>query len=351
LDDNWQICGHSPKYNYTFHDDDGFPIVNTERFPDMVSMTNHAHSLGLTAGWYLNNCICKDHCGNNARPETDEKCYVGDVGALVEFGFDSVKIDGCSHQSDIDVWARLLSVSGKNVLIENCNNGNARPNDTWCPFNTYRTSGDIHANYGKMIQNLGSTFHYTALNLSRPGCWAFPDMLEVGCKDGNGGKQDPGLSAGENRVHFGAWCVVSSPLTLSHDVNNDTVMDKIWPIIANPEAIQVNQAYAGYAGGPFKNSTDFLTLIADGKDEYQYPTWSYLYKPLAWDGKRVAVLMINSSNSTKSLCLDFKEIPGFDCEKACTVRDIWARKDIGLFNVNFTVDVSSHDAAFIVVSS
>jgi hypothetical protein len=52
-------------------------------------------------------------------------------------------------------------------------------------------------------------------------------MLQVGCAHGPGGKDDPGLSFAETRTHFGAWAIVSSPLTLSHDVNNDTVSGAI----------------------------------------------------------------------------------------------------------------------------
>ena len=37
----------------------------------------------------------------------------------------------------------------------------------------------------------------------------------------------------ETRSHFAAWAIVSSPLTLAMDVNNDTVMDAVWDIIAN----------------------------------------------------------------------------------------------------------------------
>ena len=36
----------------------------------------------------------------------------------------------------------------------------------------------------------------------------------------------PGLSMAETRAHFGSWAIVSSPLTLSMDVNNDTIMDQ-----------------------------------------------------------------------------------------------------------------------------
>merc|ERR1719506_2674094 len=59
LDDNWQACGSkdaAPGMHY--HDKDGNPIVNLEKFPDLGKMVDHAHSKGITAGWYGNNCIC-----------------------------------------------------------------------------------------------------------------------------------------------------------------------------------------------------------------------------------------------------------------------------------------------------
>merc|ERR1719469_716569 len=116
-------------------------------------------------------------------------------------------------------------------MIENCHWGATVPTATWCPWNFYRTSGDIRASYGSVVQNLLTTTGFARRGLSRPGCWAYPDMLEVGCQHGPGGAGDPGLTAAESRTHFGAWVIVSSPLTLSHDVNNDTIMDQIWPVI------------------------------------------------------------------------------------------------------------------------
>ena len=58
----------------------------------------------------------------------------------------------------------------------------------------------------------------------------FLPQLEVGCAHGPGGDNDPGLTQAETRAHFGAWCIVSSPLVLSHDVNNDTIMDAVWEV-------------------------------------------------------------------------------------------------------------------------
>ena len=52
----------------------------------------------------------------------------------------------------------------------------------------------------------------------------------------------------EDRSHFGAWCIVSSPLILGYDVTNRSLTQKIWPIISNAEAIAVNQQWAGHPG-------------------------------------------------------------------------------------------------------
>lgn len=87
---NRQNCSHRGPNNYTYHDPNtGAPLVRLDTFPDMKAMTDYAHSLGLTAGWYGNNCICSDHC------DTPE-CYAADVAATVAYGFDSTKLDGRS---------------------------------------------------------------------------------------------------------------------------------------------------------------------------------------------------------------------------------------------------------------
>lgn len=42
-----------------------------------------------------------------------------------------------------------------------------------------RTSGDVRASYGSIVGNLLTTVEWAQKNLSKPGCWAYPDMLEV----------------------------------------------------------------------------------------------------------------------------------------------------------------------------
>ena len=64
-------------------------------------------------------------------------------------------------------------------------------------------------------------------------------MLEVGFL----------ASDAEDRTHFSAWCIVSSPLVLGHNISDQGQTSKIWPIITNEQAINVNQKFAGHPGG------------------------------------------------------------------------------------------------------
>jgi alpha-galactosidase len=168
-------------------------------------------------------------------------------------------------------------------------------------------------------------------------------MLEVGVAPGVH-PGEPGLSVTESRTHFGAWCIVSSPLTLSHDMNNDTVTDSIWDIITNTEAIAVNQAWYGFSGSVFAQSSTSLTL--DSKYEAA-PTWQYFYKPV--NATATAVFMMNNDVQTDSFTLNFTAIPGLACT-TCNIRDIWGHQNLGSFTSSWQTTIASHDSAFLMIT-
>ncbi|KAJ1449428.1 glycoside hydrolase superfamily [Pelagophyceae sp. CCMP2097] len=351
LDDGWQLCDSVAGAPARYHDETGAPLVNTQRFPSLRNMTGKAHSLGLKAGWYGNNCICADDATG------DSKYYAGDVAAVVDYGFDSLKMDGCGAQLDLQLYDDLFrSNSPRPISVENCHWGSKKPfapNATWCPWNTYRTSGDVQATFGSVLKNLASVEFYAAANLSRPGCWAYADMLEVGCSHGPHGDADSGLSPAEARTHFGAWAIVSSPLTLSHDVWNETVMDAIWPVISNREAIAVNQAYVGHSGALFHTSGsaahDFADAATGQIERVETPAQLFYAKPLG--AGRTALLLVNAGDVAADLAVDFAAVPGADCAAGCAVRNVWAHADVGRAETAFTRSVAPHDSAFLIISA
>jgi alpha-galactosidase len=352
LDDGWQSCRGNSKYNWWspdqllvnhYHDSSGKVLIDNQLFPDMKSMVAKAHALGLTAGWYANNCICRDF-KSDAR-----KFYEQEAAQFRYFGFDGYKLDGCGVQLDMNVWNDIFKKDGgPPVAIENCHWGGEKPGGMaqamihyeptrdWCPWNFYRTSDDVQASFKSVLDNLHKVTKFSARNLSYPGCWAYPDMLEVGVGVGRD-ERDPGLSDVEERTHFGAWAIVSSPLVLSLDLTDDEIMDRVWPILANKEVIEVNQAYFGYSGGPFSSSVDAPRTNTSDRH--------YFWKPLNWAGSDVAVLLINSAETTKTLSLNFADVPGVAGN--CHIRDLWEHRDISSLTNSVSFTIAKHDSKFL----
>jgi hypothetical protein len=148
-------------------------------------------------------------------------------------------------------------------------------------------------------------------------------------------------SDGEDRTHFAAWCVVSSPVVLGHNISDQTQTFKIWPIITNEQAIGVNQKFAGHPGGlvtswnldsrvhpstgSFAFSASFCNahILAASGDHIQY--WA---KPQP--NNSVAILIINNNllfghDAAVDLSLvDMRCSPLHQC----VVHDIWLSKDL-----------------------
>lgn len=368
IDDCWQKCDSGPG-GVGFHDASGYPVVDLSVFPDMRAMTARAKALGVTPGWYGNNCHCKDQRPGCALSNGSDSCFAGDVKATIDFGFESIKLDGCGIQKNVTHYAALFNATGKRVLIENCHNGNPTyPSRTAagavdCPFNFFRSSTDIRPTYGSVLINLRSTSAYNDAGLTGPGCFAYPDMLEVGvtnsqrgAKCSAWGQRGCTLDLTEARTHFSAWCIVSAPLVLGNDLTDQATTDAIWPIISNREALAVNEAWAGDAGTLVKQSSQLVQLANCSwfnDDGCEHPAWMVWGKYLG--GGKAALLLMNNDETAADVSVAWSDLPPSkgSCPPAgCAVRDVHAGKDLGVFKSGFTASaLAPHDSAFIVVSS
>ena len=126
-----------------------------------------------------------------------------------------------------------------------------------------------------------------------------------------------GLSPTETRSHFGGWAIVSSPLVLSHDVNNYTIMDTIQNTTSNRVILQVNQAYFGDSGRVYSAANETI-IFEQGKYEAVVPIYQFLSKPLS--NNTVAVLLMNSGDNERVLESSFVDIPGFVHQSRDTYR-------------------------------
>lgn len=164
-------------------------------------------------------------------------------------------------------------------------------------------------------------------------------------------KGEVDLTHAEARAHFGAWAITSSPLVLGLDVRNDSVVDSVWDIISNREAMAVNQEYAGGAGTLLTQANTNTTFPFCGS---QYSggcsvaAWQVFSKPLPAGG--AAVLVLNHADApTAAMALPLASIPGLAAAGSASVRDVWARADLppatgGQLAIPA---VASHDSVFL----
>jgi alpha-galactosidase len=154
-------------------------------------------------------------------------------------------------------------------------------------------------------------------------------MLEVGVS-GQNGHSEGGLTAFEERSHFALWAVCSSPLTLSFDLGDAKIMNRVWGVISNPEVLAVNQQYFGHPG----------TLVDQDKDSAG-GSWQVWAKPQA--GGATAVLLLNTRSSPQDLTLALGN--------HVNTADLWARKALGVRRGTLSFPaVASHDSLFLLLT-
>jgi len=177
------VAGNDPRGSGGWHDADGTPRLNTTKYPNLTGAVAYAHSHGLKADWYLNNCYCSD-------PSSADKYFEGDVKFIRDHKFNAVKIDGCGGERDIAKFADLFNKSGgAPIVIQDCHDSRASPNKTvprappnatWCPFHSWRNSYDEHYTLYDTALFLMMMNSKNNANVSRPGCWAMAGMLMAG---------------------------------------------------------------------------------------------------------------------------------------------------------------------------
>ena len=123
--------------------------------------------------------------------------------------------------------AKLLNATGKPILVENCfdnasfpftasgvDDGTEAVEEEACPMNLFRAGGDMRAQWPLMLRRLQTVVPW--LRLSRPKCWAYLDMLEVGNPPGGTGEQPSFENVHSWRAHFGAWASLSDNAVTPH---------------------------------------------------------------------------------------------------------------------------------------
>jgi alpha-galactosidase len=318
IDDCWQ----------TGRDAEGNIIADVERFPSGIkALADYVHGKGLKLGIYTDAGMltCAKRPGSIGHEYQDARQYAN-------WGIDYLKEDWCNTlpgqntESSYTLMRNALKDSGRPILFSICEWGSTKP-WLWAGGigNMWRSTGDIQdcwdckKNWGGngvvQIMDLMSGIE----SYSGPGGWNDPDMLEVG----NGG-----MNKEESKTHFSMWAMWSAPLLAGNDIANMSADTK--EILMNKEVIAVDQDALGDQARRVRKVGD-LEL------------WS---KQLANGGRAVA--LVNRGAATAKISAAWREI-GYPDALSASVRDLWAKKDLGKMSGVYAAEVPSHGVVMITV--
>ena len=346
LDDGWQRgaiganppaegAGRDPKRTGNPRNEDG-SIRPNGYFPDMKSLADHLHSLGLKFGIYSSpgprTC---------ARYEGSYGHEAQDAATWASWGVDYVKYDWCFYSEIFakETEGRVPTVADTAKPFKKLYDELLRqPRDmvysfsggagsgTWGEANgsnLWRTWADLKDGWGCVLNAAKSTAN--KCRNSHPGFWADPDMLVVGRLDtGVLGEHDTLLTPNEQYSHISIWAVLNAPLILGCRMN--ALDDFTTGLLVNPEVIDVDQDVAESPG----------RIVVDADDEL------VLAKRLC-DGS-IAVCAVNLRPFKRRVNLDFKAV---GLSGNVRLRDLWRRKDIGTFDGSFATELPPHAPLFV----
>ncbi len=309
------------------------------RFPDMTSLTEYIHSLGLKAGIYSGPGpqTCAGLEASYQHEDSDARQYS-------KWGFDFLKYDWCSYtsiakdrslpelQKPYIRMGSLLEKQDRDIVLNMCQYGMG---DVWkwgheVGGNSWRTTGDLGNVEGSSLPGFYTVGFANAVldAYAGPGSWNDPDYILIGTVgDANhsdlAAKPTP-LKPEEQYSYMSMWALMASPLFFSGDMTK--LDDFTVNVLCNLEVIDIDQDRMGRQARIIRKSGQELILA----------------KPLQ-DGS-VAVGLFNLGEEPLTIAIDWKDVAR---SGKLTVRDVWRQHDIGLFADGFKSKVAAHDVALV----
>lgn len=317
---------------FGYRDSTGLMHPHPTRFPNGLRwVSDHIHSLGLVPGIYsdagANTCgsMYDDDpngigAGLYGHEEQDARLYFND------WNFDFIKIDYCGAGTELnlDEKRRYTEIreaidrvtGGRRIAVNICRW--AFPG-TWAKdlARSWRISPDIRPRWSSVKRIIEMNLYLSAYCAN--GHYNDMDMLEIG----------RGLKPNEEEVHFGMWCVMSSPLLIGCDLT--TIPAASLELIKNPELIALNQDALGLQAHVVQHEGEGYVLVKD---------------ILQRRGNVRAVALYNPSDS---VCRFSVPLATLEMEGKVKVRDLVRRSDMRSVSGSIELELQPHSVMILRV--
>ncbi|CAN5570500.1 hypothetical protein BH10PLA1_BH10PLA1_01070 [soil metagenome] len=267
------------------------------------------------------------------------QAYYDSVFALIaSWGVDFVKVDDLSrpyadHKKEIEAIRSAIDKTGRPMVLS------MSPGET--PLEVAEHVGD-HANLWRISDDFWDKWELLHKQFARcknwakyqsPGCYPDADMLALGAV--RIGQKNPWtrFTADEQLTHMTLWSIARSPLIFGgHLPLND---EWTLSLLTNDEVIAVNQE--GRNQRELSNDDGLITWVSDVPDS---------------NNKYVAVFNTRGpkvGGQVKGLTVPIR-FDRLGMPRACKVRDLWKKEDLGECDTEFVPLVPSHGCRLLRIS-
>ncbi|KAH7018501.1 glycoside hydrolase superfamily [Microdochium trichocladiopsis] len=279
-------------------------VWNETLFPSgPEALGEFVHGLGMKFGLYSGAGYLQ--CGSEAIPASLGYEAV-DAQSFADWGGDTLKYDNCYSTSRtvmvdsssaesqsprrFQVMADELAKTDRDIQYFLCQWGIGQNVPEWSvPIaNSWRMSNDIYNAWKSIPRIVNQAVAHSPS--SQPGAFADLDMLIVGLN---------ALNPDEERLHFGMWAALKSPLIIGGIMDKDDIPADSLAIMSDKQAIAINQ--------------DPLGVAADLVIRHASPlSWDIWAGPLSGGQKVVAVPNWGAEAQTVSIDLTLVGVASAD---------------------------------------
>ncbi|MBM3404915.1 MAG: alpha-galactosidase [Bacteroidetes bacterium] len=328
MDDGWEIPkDREPKR------DAGGNILTNEKFPDMKSLGDSIHAMGLKFGIYSSPgpLTCGAYTGSYLHEINDAQSYAA-------WGIDYLKYDWCSYDNiakDTSLAERkkpyfimrdALDQVDRDIVYSLCQYGMSNVWEWGAEVggNLWRTTGDITDTWESM-REIGFSQTRNA-PFAGPGHWNDPDMLVVGWVGWGPSLHPTRLTPDEQYTHISLWSLLSAPLLIGCDL---TRLDPFTlNLLTNDEVLAINQDPLG------RQATRAI-------DDHTVQVW---IKDLDDGSKAIGIFALHEMNQEYNL--DLRKL-GFTGNER--VRDLWRQKEVTITDGVYSSIIPGHGVRLVRV--
>ena len=267
-----------------------------------------------------------DMWGVNMNKPGAQEYYDSLFQLYASWGVDFVKVDNISRpydenqKTEIEAIRKAIDKCGRPIVLS------LSPGDT--PIergehvmnhaNMWRISDDFWDRWKPLYEMFGRLDKWTKFR--HKGAWPDADMLPFGIIDFN---RPTNFTRDEQILCMSLWCIARSPLILGADM---TRMDEFTlNLLTNPEVLAVNQKSVN--NRQVSRENDLIVWAADvpgSRDRY--------------------VGLFNAQSNDDPFDLVSVSFADLGIMGKAKVRDLWARRDLGVFSNSFEWELPLHGA-------